>query len=317
MKRRSRATPGEGASVFHGSCHLLGLCLLTTVSLATPECTSASEALDDRGQPKVSAQIDLVWDPLTPCGWKLTLRSNTTLGQLVSLRATDGTDGYRVEPGLPRLYFVPALGDTFAADFACTGETAPSEFKGVTWYQTWSPPPGKARHAADAVYRLPFEAGATITVAQDVNGTATHHLDLERAYAVDFDVAEGTPVHAARGGTVVMVEDRFHLGSKTDVEYFGARTNQVVVAHDDGTYGIYAHLQHRGTRVQMGQEVSAGELVALAGSTGYSELPHLHFAVARPLLDGRTQSFPLLFHTKEHEGPVELQEGYRYTVVDR
>lgn len=48
-------------------------------------------------------------------------------------------------------------------------------------------------------YRLPFEGGTSQILSQGNFGDFTHR----DVYALDFALAEGTPVVAARGGTVV------------------------------------------------------------------------------------------------------------------
>lgn len=294
-----------------GRVALISLALFLGMSVQE----SAGTDLDERGQPDVLPRIGLIWDPLPPCGWRLSLQNTTSLGQLVSLRATDGTDGYRVRPPLPLLLFVPERGKAFAADFACTGDTAPTDFKGVTWYQSWAAPPGQGEHDAAAVYRLPFAPGRVVWVGQDINGTVTHHNERERAYAIDFDAPEVTPIHAARDGVVLLAEERFHLGGFGDREYFSNRANHVVIRHRDGMLAQYGHLKHQGVTVAVGQSVRAGDLIGFAGSTGLSDGPHLHFAVSRPLIDGKPQSFALRFRVHESRNPVQLSEGDRYTAT--
>lgn len=51
--------------------------------------------------------------------------------------------------------------------------------------------------------------------------------------------------------------------------------NLVVIDHGTGWESVYAHLSQ--WNVQCGQSVSQGELIGLAGSTGRSSGPHLHF----------------------------------------
>lgn len=283
---------------------------------ATSGPALADGALDERGQPIVPARVEMMWTPLAPCGWTLSLQSQMPLGQLISLRATNGTDGYRITPALPRLLFLPSNSTVFAADLACTGDTAPDDFQGITWHQNWSPPPGEARHSDAAVYLLPFATGTLVTVSQDAYGTFTHYNERARAYAIDFPAPEGTAIHAARRGRVVLVEQRFHLGGVDDENYYGLRGNQVVVEHDDGTYAQYDHLRHRGAAVAVGQTVRAGDLIGYVGSTGISEGPHLHFSVNRPLVDGTPQPLVPQFKVRESRRPVELKAGDRYRVVE-
>lgn len=53
--------------------------------------------------------------------------------------------------------------------------------------------------------------------------------------------------------------------------------NFVIVKHENGLETLYAHLS--GRVVKVGQQLKAGELVGLGGSTGFSTGPHLHFEV--------------------------------------
>jgi murein DD-endopeptidase MepM/ murein hydrolase activator NlpD len=126
-------------------------------------------------------------------------------------------------------------------------------------------------------YRLPFEAEAGVRIGQGFGGTFSHTAPDSR-YAVDFALAEGTPVHAARAGTVMDLERWFHR-SGDDFERDGPRANFVRVMHDDGSMAVYAHLAYNGVDVRAGQRVQAGDALGRSGNTGYSTGPHLHFAV--------------------------------------
>ncbi|MDO8183775.1 MAG: peptidoglycan DD-metalloendopeptidase family protein [bacterium] len=88
---------------------------------------------------------------------------------------------------------------------------------------------------------------------------------------VDFGTPVGTPVMAARGGTI--------LGSgNTDLTCPGASYGQwVLIKHDNGLATLYAHLSV--IKAVTGASVSTGELVGYSGNTGYSTGPHLHFTL--------------------------------------
>ena len=47
------------------------------------------------------------------------------------------------------------------------------------------------------------------------------------------------------------------------------------------TYAVYGHLTHGGSKVEVGDTVTQGQLIALSGNSGMSRGPHLHFAVKR------------------------------------
>lgn len=107
-------------------------------------------------------------------------------------------------------------------------------------------------------------------------GGPTHQQPQSR-YAVDFEVPDGTPVLAARGGLVIDVVDRFEAGG-LDVALDG-KANIVRVEHDDGSMALYAHLAPRSARVRIGERVVTGTRLGDSGHTGYASGPHLHFAV--------------------------------------
>ena len=127
-------------------------------------------------------------------------------------------------------------------------------------------------------YSPPVPAQAAFLISQGFNGDYSHHTDSSR-YAIDIGMPVGTGIRAARGGEVVKVQDG-HSGGGSSSELRG-QTNNIYVLHDDGTFGIYAHLRRGSALVQPGQRVRAGQLIAQSGNTGYSTGPHLHFAVLR------------------------------------
>jgi murein DD-endopeptidase MepM/ murein hydrolase activator NlpD len=103
------------------------------------------------------------------------------------------------------------------------------------------------------------------------------HRDAENRHAVDFAVDEGTPVLAARAGTVMDIESGFSTSGRSATD--AGHANYVRILHDDGTMALYAHLKADGVRVRIGQHVRRGDAIGLSGNTGFSAGPHLHFVV--------------------------------------
>ncbi|MFA6630372.1 MAG: M23 family metallopeptidase [Sulfuricurvum sp.] len=168
-----------------------------------------------------------------------------------------------------------------------------------------------AVHQDDYLYKLPFAKGSDVFVSQGYNGE-TSHKGLS-AYAVDFPVPVGTPVYAAREGTVVGAESRNNLGG-TSAEY-RQYANYVIIEHSDGTMGNYYHLKQGGVAVAIGQKVMRGDLLGYSGNTGYSSGPHLHFSVSKvdPISMRRPMNLPIKLQTLQ--GIVTLpHKGDRYTV---
>lgn len=126
-------------------------------------------------------------------------------------------------------------------------------------------------------YSLPLSDDSGWQLGQGFHGGFSH-TDEQNLYAVDLIVPEGTPVLAARGGTVMQVESGFSR-SGLDAKKFAERANLVRILHDDGTMGVYAHLQANGVYVRVGQKVGLGQQIGLSGNTGFSSGPHLHFCL--------------------------------------
>lgn len=128
---------------------------------------------------------------------------------------------------------------------------------------------------ATVAYRYPYPwRGGPFRVSQGAEGQYSHFGPRNR-YAIDIAMPEGTPIIAARGGIVVKTENG-QTGRGTDPS-----GNFVRVLHDDGTMGVYLHLQKGSVSVREGQRVVVGSPLALSGNTGNSSGPHLHFVVQR------------------------------------
>ncbi len=164
----------------------------------------------------------------------------------------------------------------------------------------------EAVHRDDTLYHLPYRKGAAYTVVQGYDGRYTHKGEFR--YSLDWGMPVGTEVLAAREGVVVEVVDRYDGHGLTN--HYWDRNNLVSIEHPDGTVGRYVHFKKGGARVKAGQRVRAGDLIALSGNVGYSDTPHLHLSVYKPLDGKRMQSIPVRFRTAE--GGVILTEGKTY-----
>lgn len=83
-------------------------------------------------------------------------------------------------------------------------------------------------------------------------------------YGIDIQVYMGQPIHAAQAGVVV-------FAGWSDRGY----GDLVIIDHLNGWHTFYGHMSQ--WNVNCGQQVYAGTLVGLGGSTGNSTGPHLHF----------------------------------------
>ena len=159
----------------------------------------------------------------------------------------------------------------------------------------------------DYVYSLPYAPGTVHRITQGYDGKFSHQGSNK--YAIDWQMPEGTPVYAARGGLVVKVKDDSDRGGGS-LKY-DPYNNYVLIRHDDGTLGHYCHLQKGGVTVHPGQIVKTGDLIAHSGNTGFTTGAHLHFCVFMTK-DGRQRvSIPVKFHNEWGES-VALEEGGKY-----
>ena len=84
---------------------------------------------------------------------------------------------------------------------------------------------------------------------------------------LDIAAPTGTPITPIRPGTVVSAGKRGGFG------------NVVIVDHGQGVTSLYAHCNE--LKVQKGDKVGRGDIIATVGSTGRSTGPHLHLEVHR------------------------------------
>lgn len=127
---------------------------------------------------------------------------------------------------------------------------------------------------AESPYVLPFPPGETFKTGLTNCSSSYHGAGQPDQYAFDFDMPVGTPFTAVRAGTVYkVVEDQPSNGGGT-----GAG-NYVVIDHGDGTYGLYYHSPENGIDVEVGDEVTQGDVLGISGRSGLAGYPHLHFIV--------------------------------------
>ena len=125
-------------------------------------------------------------------------------------------------------------------------------------------------------YDLPYAKGTRHRVVQGYGGLFSH----QHIAAIDFEMSTGTPVYAARGGTIYSYKDNSDEGGISSD--FKNKANYIIIKHEDGSFGCYWHLQKNAVLIKTGQ-ISKGQQIALSGATGQVLRPHLHFSVKRQL----------------------------------
>lgn len=185
----------------------------------------------------------------------------------------------------------------------------------------WSLAPRGATHDDSTRYRFPFDPSTPRKLYQGVGGEgrlgadtdsrfkefedAARHAGWSR-FAFKFWLPVGTRVLAARGGEIIRVIDGF---DPRQLELQG-NFNSVWVLHDDGTVGVYLHL-NSSIPLRPRDRVEAGDALGASGTPGYVKHPLLHFSVIRIDAAGKPQTVDIRFDDGSTAGLVPV-EGRSY-----
>jgi len=179
----------------------------------------------------------------------------------------------------------------------------------VAYHYRYLPGDPESVHEPSELYRAPFSVANSHVISQAFP-YATTHMTPDAYYALDIAMPVGTQIYAARGGIVFEVASTNYRGG-LDPDKDMEAANLVRIAHDDGTYAVYAHLNWNTIRVEPGDVVERGEYIADSGNTGFSTGPHLHFALQRNT-GFEIRSLPVAFKGANSSG-VEPTTGKTLT----
>ncbi|MDD4627816.1 MAG: M23 family metallopeptidase [Candidatus Peribacteraceae bacterium] len=143
-----------------------------------------------------------------------------------------------------------------------------------------------------------------------------HSVGLRSGFATPV----GSIVLAARDGIVrelSMSSNHFSrdldLAPDKVADYVAFVTNWISLEHDDGLQTVYAHLMSESQRVERGQRVHAGQILARTGLSGWmGDIDNLHFHVQEWQLPaehgGRGRTATVRFFLNGYKGPLEHGE---------
>jgi murein DD-endopeptidase MepM/ murein hydrolase activator NlpD len=137
---------------------------------------------------------------------------------------------------------------------------------------------------AAGTYCYPVDGDMTVTSLYGHRHAPTAGSSTEHN-GIDISVPTGTAVRATESGTVVAVKNDLteHDSKAVRMEDGNKGGNYVVVEYpraDGSSYFIsYCHLTEKGVKVNVGDKVNAGDVIAYSGATGNGTGPHLHMTV--------------------------------------
>ncbi len=170
---------------------------------------------------------------------------------------------------------------------------------------------------------LPFFGAWKVSQAHDGDIT---HKDKWR-YAWDFIIEDDNnnqysalgekvedyfcyniPVTAPLDGEVVRIIDNVadnKINKPNVKENWG---NTIIIDHDKGLFSSLSHLKPGSFKVEEGDKIKKGDVLAHCGNSGRSPVPHLHFQFQlSDKLGDKTYKFPIAYYLENSENKLSLQ----------
>lgn len=178
----------------------------------------------------------------------------------------------------------------------------------------------KERYANDTYFHIYLPFYGEWTISQGHDGEITHKGEWKEAF--DFVIEDekgktyrdpGTrledfygynrPVVAPQAGWVVAVENDVDDNMIGDVNLKKNWGNTVVIKHGEGLFTKLSHLKKGSVKVEEGELVKKGQVVASLGNSGRSPEPHIHFQMqAAPYIGSKTLKYPVAYYMEKTEG---------------
>ncbi len=165
---------------------------------------------------------------------------------------------------------------------------------------------------------LPFIGEWTVTQAHE--GEYTHKGEWRHAF--DFMITDtdgrsfkndgfqlsdyycyNKPVFAPADGYIELIQDNIDDNIPGQVNTVNNWGNSIVIRHLNGLYSQVSHLRKGTFKVQQGEFVHKGDLLANCGNSGRSPEPHIHFQMQiHPVIGAKTIDYPFAYFYKVNSG---------------
>ena len=108
-------------------------------------------------------------------------------------------------------------------------------------------------------------------------GITQSYSSTHKGLDLGWHITTKIPIYASEDGLIVEVRKTYKTKDKTGSSY----GNYIVIKHNSTYSTLYAHLRYGSVRVNLGDKVKKGDLIAYMGTTGRSTGFHLHFEVRK------------------------------------
>lgn len=164
-------------------------------------------------------------------------------------------------------------------------------------------------------------------VSQAYDGSITHKGMYDKA--IDFVITEdesektftkdgihlndyysyGKPVLAPASGYISVINDNIDDNRIKDVNLEKNWGNTVVIYHAEGVYSQLSHLKKDSIKVQVGEYVNSGDVIAQCGSSGRSPEPHLHYQIQQSYhIGSSTFKYPFAYYIEHLNHKLTFHE---------
>ena len=166
-------------------------------------------------------------------------------------------------------------------------------------------------------------------VSQAHNGKITHKDKW--SYAWDFIIEDennnqysglgenaedyfcyNVPVNSPLDGEIVSITDNVPDNKINEPNVKENWGNTIIIDHGQGLYSSLSHLKPGSMKVEEGDRVKKGDVVAHCGNSGRSPVPHLHFQFQlSDKLGDKTYKYPVAYYLEGEKGKL-LLETFEY-----
>ena len=170
---------------------------------------------------------------------------------------------------------------------------------------------------------LPFNSKWHIS--QGKNGKITHRDDWKfawdfnmidedkKSYSLPGNLVEeyycfNKPVTAPADGYVIEIADHIADNRIGEVDIQHNWGNTIIIKHAEFLYSQICHLRRESFKVNVGDYVKRGDIIAHCGSSGRSPEPHVHFQLqSTPYIGSKTIDYPVNHYIVENIDGYELK----------